>query len=124
VVNKMMEMYLRCFTGDKPKDWVKWLPWVEYTYNTSWHSSTGKPPFELVYGRPVLTLLSYILGTARVESVGQELGERDILLRQVRLKLSQAENRMKQVYDKGHREKKFSWEIWFTSAYIHIGNIR
>jgi hypothetical protein len=50
VVNRTLEMYLRCFTGDKPKDWVKWLPWVEFTYNTSWHSSTGRTPFEVVYG--------------------------------------------------------------------------
>jgi hypothetical protein len=107
VVNRTMEMYLRCVTGDKPKEWVKWLPWVEYMYNTSWHSSTGKTPFELVYGRPAPTLLSYIPGTARVESVGKELEDRDVILREVRLKLAQAQNRMKQVYDKGHKEREF-----------------
>jgi hypothetical protein len=106
-VNRTLEMYLRCFTGDKLKDWIKWLSWVEYTYNTSYHSSTGKSPFELVYGRPALSLLSYISGTARVESVGQQLEARDTLLKQARLKLSQAQNRMKQLYDKGHKEREF-----------------
>lgn len=95
VLNRTVEMYLRCITGDKPKEWATWLPWVEYMYNTSWHSSTGKTHFKLVYGRPTPTLLSYIPGTARVESVGQELEDRDVLLREVRLKLAQAQNRMK-----------------------------
>ena len=35
VVNKVIAMYLRCVTGDRPRVWVDWLPWVEYCYNTS-----------------------------------------------------------------------------------------
>ena len=30
VVNKTLEMYFRCLTGAKPKDWVRWVTWVEY----------------------------------------------------------------------------------------------
>lgn len=40
VVNRTLEMYLCCFTSSTPAAWVKWLPWVEYVYNTSSHSST------------------------------------------------------------------------------------
>jgi hypothetical protein len=110
VVNRALEMYLRCFTGDKSKEWVQWLPWVEYKYNTSWRSSTEKTPFELVYGRPPPNLVSYIAGTVRVEVVGKMLEECDEILRSVRLKFSQAQNRMKQVYDKGHTERAFKVE--------------
>lgn len=28
-------VYLCCFTGDRPKSWLRWLPWVEFCYNTS-----------------------------------------------------------------------------------------
>lgn len=42
-----------------------------------------------------------------MESVGRELEDRDVLLREVRLKLAHAQNRMKQVYDKGHKESEF-----------------
>jgi hypothetical protein len=107
VVNRTLEIYLRCFTGDTLKDRIKWLSWVEYTYNTNYHYSTGKSPFELLYGRPAPSLLSYIPSTARIESVGQLLEARDTLLKQARLKLSQAQNRMKQLYDKGHKERGF-----------------
>jgi hypothetical protein len=107
VVNRTLEMYLHCFTGDKPKDWVKWLSWAEYTYNTSYHSSTGKTPFEVVYGRLPPTLLSYIPRTAKVEAVEHALLQRDQLLKEVRFKLQLAQNRMKQIYDRGHQERSF-----------------
>jgi hypothetical protein len=32
--NRVIIMYLRCFTGDHPRQWLRWLPWAEYTYNT------------------------------------------------------------------------------------------
>ena len=48
VVKRTLEMYLRCFTSDKPKYWVKWICWAKFYYNTSFHSATQKTPFEVV----------------------------------------------------------------------------
>ena len=44
-------MYLRCFTGDRPRHWVRWLPWAEYVYNTAYQSSLRDTPFRVVYDR-------------------------------------------------------------------------
>jgi hypothetical protein len=33
VVNKIITMYLRCLTGDRPRQWLQWLPWAEFCYN-------------------------------------------------------------------------------------------
>jgi hypothetical protein len=52
VVNKVIAMYLRCVTGDRPRAWVDWLSWAEYCYNTSFHTALRATPFEVVYGRP------------------------------------------------------------------------
>jgi len=52
VVNKVIAMYLRCVTGDRPRAWVDWLAWAEYCYNTSFHTALRATPFEVVYGRP------------------------------------------------------------------------
>jgi hypothetical protein len=29
VVNRCLENYLGCFTSDRPREWVRWLPWAE-----------------------------------------------------------------------------------------------
>nr|GEW54628.1 putative mitochondrial protein [Tanacetum cinerariifolium] len=48
VVNKCLECYLRCMTGERPKEWVQWLPLAEFWYNRNRHSSTKVSPYEAV----------------------------------------------------------------------------
>ncbi|KAL4183718.1 hypothetical protein AMTRI_Chr11g99680 [Amborella trichopoda] len=48
VVNRTIEMYFRCFTSNKPRNWARWMIWVEYYYNTSVHTSTKKTHYEIV----------------------------------------------------------------------------
>ena len=113
VVNRTLEMYLRCFTSSEPKQWNQWLTWAEFCYNTSVHSSTGKTPFEVVYGRPPLVLLNYVPGPARVVAVEEQLIERDDVIREVREKIVVAQNRMKRIYDGKHKERDLLLETWF-----------
>ncbi|KAM1026419.1 hypothetical protein ACFX13_040051 [Malus domestica] len=108
VVNRCVETYLRCFVGNKPKNWVKWLPWAEWNYNTSYHTSSKFTPFELVYGYPPLHVTSYELSTAKMDSVEQELIERDKLLTILRSNLAMAQNRMAVHANKKRTEREFS----------------
>ncbi|GKD11864.1 putative mitochondrial protein, partial [Tanacetum coccineum] len=39
VVDRCLKTYLRCMTGEKPKEWSKWLSLAEYWYNTNFHTS-------------------------------------------------------------------------------------
>ena len=48
--NKIIAMYLRCLTGDRPRNWLEWLPWAEFCYNSSYQQSLKTSPFEVVYG--------------------------------------------------------------------------
>lgn len=107
IVNRTIEMYLRCFTSDRPRRWFQWLPWVEYCYNTSYHSSLKATPFEVVYGRSPPHMLSYCPGLAKLEAVDQELKTRDLVLKDLRDRLLQAQNSMKVAYDAKHRDVQY-----------------
>ena len=89
--NKIIVMYLRCLTGDKPKDWVRWLPWAEYCYNSSYQSSLKETPFKVVYGRAPPSIRSYDKGASRVALVDNLLEERDLFLESIRAHLFQAQ---------------------------------
>nr|KYP74691.1 Retrotransposable element Tf2 [Cajanus cajan] len=51
-LNKALEGYLRCVTGDLPKKWTKHLSSTELWYNTKFHTTTKMSRFEALYGYP------------------------------------------------------------------------
>jgi hypothetical protein len=59
VTNRTITMYLRCLAGDRPRTWIKWLPWAEFCYNSSFQTAIGLTPFQVVYGRPPPALLQF-----------------------------------------------------------------
>jgi len=80
VVNRCLENYLRCFTGDQPKEWIRWLPWAEWWYNTTYHFTTKMTPFEAVYERPPPILPTYTPGSSIVDQVDRVLQDRTQIL--------------------------------------------
>jgi hypothetical protein len=80
VVNKVIMMYLRCLTGDNPKEWLQWLSWAKFCYNTSYHQSINTTPFKLVYGRDPPLMKTYSPGDAATPSVDKLLAECDDFL--------------------------------------------
>ena len=112
VVNKVIAMYLRCVTGDRPRAWVDWLAWAEYCYNTSFHTALRATPFEVVYGRPPPPILPYTPGTAKTEAADVILRNRDDILAEVRQRLLQAQQLSKRYYDANHRELEFAVGDW------------
>jgi len=51
VLNKTLEMYLRCLWYDNPQSWLKMLPWAQYWYNTSMDNTIKMTPYKALYGR-------------------------------------------------------------------------
>jgi hypothetical protein len=84
-------MYLRCFTSDRPWQWLRWLPWAEYIYNTAYQSSLHATPFKVVYGRDPPSIRSYEPSETWVATVVQEMEERAAFLDDVRYRLQQAQ---------------------------------
>lgn len=107
VVNRTIEMYLRCFTSDRPTKWMEWLAWAEYCYNTSFHSSLKATPFQVVYGRPPPQLLSYSPGSTHLDELDIALQSRDALLSSLHKNLFSAQQKMKAYYDARRRDVQF-----------------
>lgn len=49
-VNQCLEQYLRSMAFREPKKWADWLPTAEWWYNSAYHTSIKKSPFEALYG--------------------------------------------------------------------------
>jgi hypothetical protein len=112
IMNKGLEGYLRSFSGDRPKDWAKWLALAEWAYNTSTHTSTKLSPFEVVYGQPPPRLLPYEPGATRVHTVDEELKSRDYILALIKENLRDAQSKMKFFADQKRTDRTFEVGDW------------
>ena len=108
VTNRSLETYLRCFAGDKPREWSKWLPWAEYWYNTAFNTGAKTTPFRVVYGRDPPQLLRYGTGSTKVDSVDTLLAARDAILDELKYHLIRAQQRMKIAADTKRRDVQFN----------------
>jgi hypothetical protein len=108
VANRVIVMYLRCFAGDRPRQWLRWLPWAEYVYNTAFQSSLRETPFCVVYGCDPPTIRSYEPGL--LDRPGY--GGTTTFLDDVRYSLAQAQAVQKRVYDRHHRLVEYQVGDW------------
>ncbi|KAJ9564989.1 hypothetical protein OSB04_000955 [Centaurea solstitialis] len=112
VVNRCLETYLRCFASEQPKGWSQWVAWAELWYNTTFHSSTGLTPFQVVYGRKPPMLVRYTQGETRVEQVEADLVDRDEALVQLKHHLLRAQQQMKKYADQKRKDQEFQVGEW------------
>jgi len=119
VTNRILGVYLRCLAGDRPRQWLQWLPWAEYCYNTSYQTSLQATPFEVVYGRAPPTLAAYRPGLAPVVALDCQLFERDAFLNDVRDRLHQAQDIMKEMADRSCRFVEFAVGDW---EWLHLNH--
>ena len=95
VVNRSLKQYLRAFTSDRPTKWTKWLPFVEFWFNSNYHTILKLSPFKAFYGFPCPKLQSYIPGTTRVDALDSILSQREEVLSILTSHLHVAQERMK-----------------------------
>jgi hypothetical protein len=107
-VNQSIECYLRCFISAHPQHWSRWIPLCEFWFNTNWHSSLGKSPFELLYGRQPCYFGITATSTIAPADVQVWLRERELIIASVRQHLLRMQQRMKVQADKHRRERVFA----------------
>ncbi|XP_017255857.2 transposon Ty3-I Gag-Pol polyprotein isoform X1 [Daucus carota subsp. sativus] len=78
VVNRSLGNLLRCFAGDKPKQWDLVLPFAEFAYNNSKNRTTQLSPFEVVGGLSPNTVLDLapIPNPKKASAKAEEMVER------------------------------------------------
>jgi hypothetical protein len=113
VVNKIIIMYLCCLIGDRPRQWLQWLPWAKFatirpTNHRCAHHRFG---WSLVVTPPP-SVRSYEPGTTHVSTVAQQLAERDKFLTEICDHLEQTQQHYKSYYNKKHRDLQFSVHDW------------
>ena len=102
-----LEDMLRACIIDFGGSWDDYLPLAEFSYNNSYHSSLGMPPYEALYGRRCRTPICW-------EEVGpRELADKEMVkvtnekIDQLRSHLKAAQDRQKSYADKRRRLIKF-----------------
>lgn len=72
---------LACFALEQLRLWSPWVSWVEWSYNPTFHASTGVAPFEIAYERKPVRFLP---GETTVASVAMDLMNHDEALQQLK----------------------------------------
>lgn len=112
MLNRYLEDYLRCFFAYNPRRWPEFLPWAEWFYNTSWHSTIHMTPFEVVFGRAPPTLSDYIAGTTGVATMDELLTYRVGILTTLQKNLRWAQNRMHNQENSSRIDIEFKLGDW------------
>ncbi|XP_076893800.1 uncharacterized protein LOC143545893 [Bidens hawaiensis] len=105
VVNRCLEGYLRCIVMERPHTRVKWVSLTEWWYNTTFHSSLGKFPFEALYGYCPPLHIPYIPIDITDKEVDEMMQDREAAVRVLKQMLLKAQNCMKQQADRHHTKR-------------------
>ncbi|MCO5575828.1 hypothetical protein L7F22_029633 [Adiantum nelumboides] len=95
---------------DQRNQWEKYLPLVEYAYNNTVHTSTGKTPFEVIEGRSKVPLILKMHG----KIFAADEYSRDLCSSFAKIKeaISIAQQKHKAAADKHRRRVHFSTNDW------------
>ncbi|SPT20120.1 unnamed protein product [Triticum aestivum] len=92
---------------DKLTKVAHFLPYAEFSYNNSFQASSGKAPFEILYGRKCRTPLNWS-ETGERQLLGNDLiSEAEEMCKVIRENLKAAQSRQKSYYDSKHRDLAF-----------------
>ena len=111
----LLGMLSKCIDAETQNDWDEWLPIVQFSYNTSVHSSTGIQPFELQFGRSSRTLLDLFVSESKFSDRQVPVSEcLKKIKSQVSRQVKQAQGSISEsmLKQKAHYDKKESFRCY------------
>lgn len=102
---------MRCFIHATPTKWSTWLYLAEFWYNSSYHSTLGKTPFEVLYG---YTPAHFGISSddCQIADMKIWLQERQLMQQLLQQHLNRAQQQMKAQADKKRSFREFSVGDW------------
>jgi len=98
--SQLLEDLLRVCVLEQGGTWDSHLPLIEFTYNNSYHSSTGMAPFEALYGRRCRTPLCWFESGERVVLGPEIVQQTTEKVKMIREKMKALQSRQKSYHDK------------------------
>jgi len=107
-VNQCLEGYLRCTVHVCPTKWKDWLPLTEFWYNTSYHSSLNRTPFEVLYGHEPKHFGIDHLQDCAIPDLEKWLSDRRLMEQVLQQHLIRVQQRQKHQADKNRTERSYA----------------
>lgn len=122
--NRTLISMLATGVKEHNEPWNELLPYIVFAYNTAVHASSGKSPFEVIYGRPPEYPIDNVLQTTLDTNVAgpfdpEIVQERLKTARKLALQCSDsAKIRQKHYYDKNSDRIKFDLHqpVWLVNS--------
>lgn len=90
---------------ERPHTWVKWVSLAEWWYNTTFHTSMGKSPFEALYRYSPLLYIPYTNKDAALSNVDDFMQDKEMTVKLLKQSLLKAQSRMTQQANKRRTER-------------------
>ncbi|MCO5576759.1 hypothetical protein L7F22_030578 [Adiantum nelumboides] len=101
---------LKSYISDQKTRWERYLPLVEFAYNNTIHSSTGKAPFEIVEG--AIKVPPFLSTKDKIFETDEYTRDLDTAFAKVRETLQKSQERQKKAADRHRRDLKLKENDW------------
>ena len=112
ILNSIVLDLLKSYVGEvaQGNQWEQYLPLVEYAYNNTVHTSTGKAPFEIIEGRPKLPII--LKPHDKIFAADEYVRDISVAFEKIKEAISRAQDKHKRAADKHRRSLAFKEDDW------------
>ncbi|MCO5548471.1 hypothetical protein L7F22_029128 [Adiantum nelumboides] len=112
--NSIVQDLLKCYVLEHKATWEHYLPLVEYAYNNTVHTSTGKAPFEIVEGGKKVPPIFHTKD--KIFEADKYVQNTDEAYKKIKLALEKTRSKQKKAVDRQRRELVFSLGDWISDV--------